>query len=78
MTTLTLTASKLCKAGNHFQLTVTGDVSYVLHTSADEVMAPVTEEDKEAFLRVFLRLYARGKTRNQVKQALVAGLEFTL
>lgn len=78
MATIVLTKSSTCPAGNHFTLTVTGDVSHVANYSVEEFLAPVTEEEKDIFLRVLVKVAKIGRTRAQVVSALDAGYTVTI
>ena len=78
MATITLVGSNLCSAGNHFDLTVTGDYTHETRISVKEVQEPITEEEKEAFLKVLLRVKSVGATKTQIRNALAAGVDITI
>jgi len=78
MATLTLTRGATCTAGNHFQLTATGDVSHSAHYSVEEFTNPITDAEKTTFLKVLVRFAKIGRTNAQVLAALNAGAVVTV
>lgn len=78
MSTLTLTATNECAGQNHFDLTVTGDVQYTTHTELGDLTKPLTEEEKDAFIKVLIRVGAIGRSRNQVRNTLANGWTVTI
>lgn len=79
MTTLTLTAQHVCGSNNHIRLSVSdGQASRTIVVSADEIAEPLDEDRIRDAVGTILKLYARGRTRAQVRSALVAGLEVVL
>lgn len=78
MATLTLRITNVCAGGEHFTLTATGDVSYSCGYGVAEFTAPLTDAEKEAFLKVLVRFAKIGRTAQQVKNALIAGATVTV
>jgi hypothetical protein len=78
VTTLTLTASAPCSGGEHFRLNVTGDFTRQFNLSVSDVIGPITDDQVQDAMLVLLRLYAKGKTRTQVRTGLAAGVVVTL
>jgi hypothetical protein len=78
MATLTLTASGFCAAGNHFTLTATGDVSFSCRYEVGEFTAPLTDLEKEIFLKMLVRFAKLTRTSAQVKTAITNGVTVTL
>jgi hypothetical protein len=78
MATLTLKLTNLCPAGNHFTLTATGDVSHTVTFSANEFSEPVTEAEKDAFIKLLVKFAKIGRTATQVKTALTNGAVVTV
>lgn len=78
MATMTLTATNFCAADNHFTLTASGDISHSVQYKVDEFLAPLTTEEKDAFLKVLVRFAKIGRTSAQVKTALINGATVTL
>jgi len=75
--TLAFSIGAPCEGGNHVRVTVTPSAGapVVLDVAKDDLKAAVSEEDKEAFARVLLRLMARqltGSTAAQIKAAIEA------
>lgn len=78
MASITLTRTFECANQNHITLNVTGDVSYEFHGVLDDIMEPVTNEEKDAFVKVLLRIAKIGRTRAQVRTALGNGYMVTI
>lgn len=78
MATLTLTLTDVCEGGEHFTLTVTGDVAHTCRYGVKEFMAPLTAEEKDAFVKGLVRFAKIGRTAQQVKTALAAGASVTV
>jgi len=78
LASITLTRTSECATQNHITISVTGDATYNWHTTMDGITAPITEADKEAFLRVLLRIARIGRTDAQVRNALTAGYTVTI
>jgi len=77
MATITITRTQVCPANNHVTLAVSGDRSTTIRTSIDEMLEPVTPSDIEAAIKVLLKLHSSGKTRAQMRAALLAGITVT-
>jgi hypothetical protein len=78
MATMQLQASGFCGAGNHFTLTASGDVSFAVRYEVNEFLAPLTDEEKAAFLKALVRFAKIGRTSAQVKTALINGVTVTI
>ena len=63
-----------CAAGDHLRLTITGDVpSQEIGVYLPDLAGAITEEEKQAFLKVLLRVARIGRTQAQIKTALTNG-----
>lgn len=63
-----------CAAGDHLRLTITGDVpSQEIGVYLPDLAGAITEEEKQAFLKVLLRVARIGRTQAQLKTALTNG-----
>ena len=78
MASITLTRTAECAAQNHMDIAVTGDVSYTFHGVLDDILAPITDAEKDAFIKVLLRIAKIGRTKAQVRNALTAGYTVTI
>lgn len=80
MTTLNISLNHICSGGGHMRLAVSVDGGAVslVDMDTDRVSSPFTAEDVETVLAVILKLYAKGKTRAQIKNGLQTGLVITL
>lgn len=78
MASLTFTRTWECASQNHVTINVTGDVTYTFHGDIDDLTRPVTEEEKEAFMKVLLRVAKIGRTRAQIRNALANGYTVTI
>lgn len=78
MSSFTITRTFECASQNHVTLSVTGDVQYTYHGDIDDLTAPITNEEKQAFIKVLLRIARIGRTRAQVRTALANGYTVNL
>ena len=78
MASLTITRSSECAAQNHVTLVVTGDVSHTYLTTMDNLTDPVTDEEKDVFIKLLIRFAKIGRTRAQVRNALTTGVTVTI
>lgn len=68
-----------CAAGDHLRLTITGDVpSQEIGIYLPDLASVITEEEKQTFLKVLLRVARIGRTQVQVKTALTNGYTITI
>ena len=59
-------------------LVLDGQTKRVIHEVRDELLEPLTENEIIAAVKVMVRLHARGKTANQVRNNLLAGIVVTV
>lgn len=78
MGSITLTKTRECADGTHLTISITGDFTGTINFYAPDLMEPITNDDREAFLRVLLRLCKKGKTMAQVKNALNNGITVSI
>ena len=78
MSTITLTTVYECAGGDHLRINVTGDVTATIPIYYPEVLEPVTDADKEIFLRVLLKIAKITRTKAQIKNGLVNGYTVTI
>ena len=79
MATITLTKVYECAAGDHLRLAVTGDSpAQNVYIYLPDLTGSVTEEEKQAFLKILLKVGRIGRTQNQVKNALTNGYTITI
>lgn len=78
MASFTLTRTRECGSQNHVTISVTGDVTYTFDGDMADLTGPVTEDEKEAFLKVLLRVAKIGRTRTQIRNALTNGYTITI
>lgn len=63
-----------CAAGDHLRLAITGDVpAQEIGIYLPDLTGSITEEEKQAFLKVLLRVARIGSTQAQLKTALTNG-----
>ena len=73
MSSITITRTSECANQNHVVLEVSGDVSYTYRGDMDALTSPVTEEEKEAFIKVLMKIAKIGRTRAQIRNGLTNG-----
>jgi hypothetical protein len=78
MASITLTRTAECAALNHITIQVTGDATYTYRGAMDDITQPITDYDKEAFIRVLLRFARIGRTNAQVRTAIGNGYTVTI
>lgn len=78
MASMTLTRTSECAAQNHITIAVTGGVAYTFHGDMDDLTSPITEGEKDAFIKVLIRFAKIGRTKAQVRNALTAGVTVTI
>ena len=80
MTTYTISLAGICAGGNHIALAVAKDgvPAWSFEVLADELPpAPDKDDAKQAFLTL-ARFLAQGKSKAQVKAALLAGIDVVM
>ena len=78
MASITLTRTRECANQNHVTIAVTGDVTYEFHSDMDFLTAPVTDEEKDIFLKCLLKIAKIGRTRAQIRTGLTNGYTVTI
>lgn len=79
MSTITLTKVYECAAGDHLRLAVTGDFpAQDVSIYLPDLTGSVTEEEKQAFLKILLKVGRIGRTQNQIKTALTNGYSISI
>ena len=78
MAGITLTRTFECPAQNHITISVTGDVTYTFYGNMEDILAPITDAEKDAFIKVLLRIAKVGRTQAQVRTALGNGYTVTI
>jgi hypothetical protein len=76
MTTATITLRSICAGGNHLTFGVTVDGQQEMRRVIDLAHAqePLTEDDAQAFLKIVAKMAMRGRTINQARTLLQAGV----
>ena len=68
-----------CAAGDHLRLAITGDIpSQEMGIWLPDLAEPISDHDKEVFIRVLLRIARIGRTQTQIKTALTNGYTITI
>lgn len=78
MASIILTRTAECAAQNHMDISVTGDVTYTFHGELEDILSPITDAEKDAFIKVLLRIAKIGRTKAQVRTALGNGYTVTI
>lgn len=79
MASITFTKVYECAAGDHLRLAITGDVpAQEFGIYLPDLTGALTEEEKQAFLKVLLRIAKIGRTQSQIKNALTNGYTVTI
>jgi len=79
MSSITFTKAYECTTGDHLRLNITGDVpSQSISVYLPDLAGSISEEDKQIFLKVLLRVARISRTQNQIKTALTNGYTITI
>lgn len=78
MSTMTLTRTFECPAQNHVTIVVAGDVSHTYHGTMADLTSPITDAEKDAFIKALIRFAKIGRTNAQVRTALTNGVVVTI
>lgn len=78
MSKVTVTITNVCAGGNHLTFSITGDASGSMVIDLPDLLDPITSRDVESFIRVIARLAKKGRTVNQAKALLQAGIQVTV
>ena len=78
MSSITLTRTAECTSQNHVTIAVTGDVTHTFHGDMDMLTDPITDAEKDIFIKCLIRLGKIGRTRAQLRNALSNGVTVTL
>lgn len=78
MASMTLQRLSECTAQNHVAISITGDVSHTFYGDMESLTAPLTDEDKNNFIKVLIRFARIGRTNAQVRTALTNGVTVTI
>ena len=78
MASLTITRTFECAAQNHVTLAVTGDVTHTYHSEMSDLTGPISDMEKDAFIKLLIRFAKIGRTNAQVRTALTNGVTVTI
>lgn len=80
MAVLNITLEGACPSQGHIAVGVTVDAGpkRLFNLTVAEIQEPLREDDKEQVLAGILKLYALGKTKQQIRAGLQAGLEVVI
>lgn len=78
MATVTLTLTDVCAGGGHFTLTLSGDVTGSKTMTLEEIRDLMQTVGREELAAAILRLAQHGRTNNQLRNLLTAGITVTV
>jgi hypothetical protein len=78
LATLNIIRTTECPAQNHVTIAVTGDVAHTYHGDMADFLAPMTNDEKNAFVKGLLRFAKIGRTNAQMRNALTNGVTVTV
>jgi len=78
MATITLTKTYECAGGDHLKISITGDATDTISVYVPDLVGNPTDEERQIFLQVLLRLARKTRTKAQLKLALQTGLVVTI
>jgi len=74
---VTITLAGVCSGGNHLRFTISGATSGTVDAELPDLTTPVTETEREAFIKVLAKLARSGRTLAQAKSVLQTGVTVT-
>lgn len=78
MTAVTVKLDAICSGGNHLTFGVTGDATATVHGVLENMLEPITDEEKVAFVKVLAKMAKAGRTLAQARAILEAGVTVTV
>ena len=78
MSAITVTLTNSCSGGNHLRFGITGAVTLTAPMQRSDLTDPITERDLEGFLSVIVKMAKNGRTINQARTLLQAGVTVTV
>jgi hypothetical protein len=78
MSSITLTTVYECAGGDHLRINVTGDVADTIPVYYPDMLLPISDEDRQIFLKVLLRIAKITRSKNQIKNGLANGYTVTI
>lgn len=78
MTTETVTLSFICSGGNHLTFTGSGAKAATVDGMLDDMSVAITDDEMAAFVKVIAKMAKAGRTINQAKTLLQAGVVITV
>lgn len=80
MSIVTTTLQSVCSGGNHltFRISLDGGQNWTRVMELDHIRQEVLPEDMDTFLRIIAKLALRGRTVQQARSLLTAGVTLTI
>ena len=78
MSAVTVTLTGICSGGGHLTFSVTGDATLTEVLDLSMLTEPVSDSEKDAFLKVICKLAKNGRTLAQTRNLLQAGVSVTV
>lgn len=78
MSAITITLTNICSGGNHLRFGITGDATLTADTTLSAMTDPISGRDLEGFLSVIAKMAKTGRTTNQARTLLQAGVTVTV
>lgn len=78
MSAITVTLTSICSGGNHLTFAATGDATQSQVVDLSLLTEPLTDQEKEAFIKVVAKLARNGRTLVQARNLLQAGVTVTV
>lgn len=78
MSAVTITLTAICSGGNHLTFASTGDSVDTTQVDLAVLTEPLTDQEKDAFIKVIAKLAKIGRTLAQARTVLQAGVTVTV
>lgn len=71
---ITVTLVSVCAGGEHLTFEVTGGATATVKSARSEMVEPITEEEKQAFVKILAKMARAGRTNSQARAILESGV----
>ncbi|MDO8707016.1 MAG: hypothetical protein Q7J84_18975 [Sulfuricaulis sp.] len=78
MSAVTVRLTSICSGGGHLTFTVSGDAVLTRTLDLSSLTDPIEASDVEAFLKIICKMAKKGRTLNQARTLLQAGVTVTV
>ena len=78
MATITTKLTATCAGGDHLTFSITGAKVMTVKSNTSDMLAALTDQEAEAFVKCLIKLAKVGRTNAQVKTLFTTGVTITV